>query len=223
MANTRAIGWAVAAAGLAAIALAAWWSTRAEDPKEKSAQAASAAAGSPKPRRIVRRQGPAAPGESLGLVEPTDRAAFDLLPEAHRPDAYERALADLPDWLASTHAAAGAEFLGLDCAAPPCLVGVRYDDAGIPEADRWSFVTSTQAEVQRRLGFDMASMSVETDLQGREFLWFWTLPDLEGDAALRDEWMTGADARRSGHMAGLVAPLVEAEPQGGEPGAVAPD
>lgn len=166
------------------------------------------------PKRILRQlMGPTSPD-----IPATDPAAFEVLSPPHRPDALQQALADMPAWLSSLYPEANAEYLGTDCAAPPCLVGVAWEGSGFETPERMrAFVRDYQAEVEHRAGFPMAAVYMEEDRQGRQYIWMSGLPaDLPADDPLRDDLLAKAAERHHQRMAPLLPDILAAEAQSGE-------
>jgi hypothetical protein len=50
---------------------------------------------------------------------------FDELPEAHRPVALQRAAERIPAWIETQDPSWGLQFVGLDCAEPPCILHLQ--------------------------------------------------------------------------------------------------
>lgn len=159
----------------------------------------------PPPRPEVRRRAgdtrPAAAEVPPGLVA-LDATSFARLPESHRPEALEPALKDMSTWLARHYPEARAEFLGVACEAPPCIVGLRYDAGGFREVEGLrAFLSEWRSEVESRVGWEMTSVSMDENAEGDQFVWMFGVPsELPAEEPLRDELMRGAAGRQSVRM-----------------------
>lgn len=149
-----------------------------------------------------------------------DVAAFDLLPPAHQAGALTAAMADLPAWLGARYPEAEPEFLGAACEAPPCIMGLRYEDDGFrdPAAMR-EFLAAYRAEIERRAGWPMTSVSMDEDRAGVQYVWMYGLPaDWPRDEPLRDDLTRGALLRQAARMAPIAPPVAEPVPHEGDVG-----
>ena len=151
---------------------------------------------------------------------PDDPREFDILPPEHGYAVAERVMGEMPAWLDQNFPDAQGAVLGADCAEPPCLLGLAYEQGGFTDPTRaGAFLQGYQAEVERRTGWEMTSVSMEEDRDGRQYVWMYAVPrDCDACAPFREEMLNSADARHEGYMATRRPPQVEAEPQGNEAG-----
>lgn len=201
--------------GLAVIAgVAIWWLTRGEPAQARESADRRVARDVPMLRTSI------PPGSPQGALP--DLRELPALPPAHHTDKVRSAFDGFAEWLAATYPKAATEFLGLDCSAPPCLVGVRFNvkDMRGPEEIR-ALHEGVRGEIERRMGFPMATIHADEDVNGNDYLWMYGLPAELGDAD-RDLLRRSAELRHAVRMAPLAPPIEAAVPGPGEPGYVAP-
>lgn len=201
--------------GLAVVGgVAIWWLTRGEPAQARERS------GQPARHEVPMLRTPLPVDSPHGTLP--DVGALPPLPPAHATDKVRSAFDGFAEWLAATYPKADTNFIGLDCSAPPCLVGVRFNvkDMGGAEEIR-ALNDGVRAEIERRMGFPMAAIHADQDVRGNDYLWMYGLPAELGDAD-RDLLRRSAELRHTVRMAPLVPPTEAAIPGPGEPGYVEP-
>jgi hypothetical protein len=177
----RSLTRAFVTGALAVLILMALWWSRADQYKGQAASAPT--------RRAVA----AAPQPPPPTIAPL---------AAHQPKPVIAKLDKLDDWLRSTFAKAEPTLLGVDCGAMPCLIAVRFRSQALSGEEQRALLAGVLTEVERRVGFAMAGVHSDRDLDGLDYLWMYGLPsDL---AATEVEMLrTSAEARYTTRMDSL--------------------
>jgi hypothetical protein len=145
-------------------------------------------------------------------------ARIPALPESHQPAIVRTKLDGFAQWLATTFPQAKAEFLGADCVAAPCLIGVRFSAKGLSSpADVRAVLAGVRGEIERRVGIRMSVVHSDEDSEGRDYLWMYGLPD-ELAVEHRETLRESAEQRYSLRMDPLRLPIEPHVPQSSEPG-----
>ena len=162
----------LALAGGTAGLLLLFASTRGDEPEHTPENAVTSS----------RHDAPARPPAAPRRGERGGRASFEELTSSHQPDAIRTALGGVDDWLTETWPEANGAWLGTDCSAPPCLIGVRFEP---PEPDlHGAIATSWRDELEARLGWRPWGVLTADDGGGVQYAWMFGMPDelLGGDA-----------------------------------------
>ena len=162
----------------------------------------------------------AAPPAGVTPVESVQErlARVPALPPPHRAEVVRTKLDGLADWLVAAYPQAQTEFLGADCASPPCLIGVRFVAKGLASpADVRGLLHGVRSEIERRLGIKMSVVHSDEDTEGRDYLWMYGLPD-ELAVEHRETLRASAEQRYSRRMDALRPPIEQHVPDPGEPG-----
>lgn len=155
---------------------------------------------------------PIAFGTSIGdepLILP--EIDWEALPENSGEEAFEATLEPLADWVAELDEEYSAELLGVDCSAPPCVVGMAFDGTsfGDDHTAKAGFQAGFAEELTRLRGTRPAMTMVTATPDGTTAVWMYELPeggdaedlhaDLNESAKVRhDEWMKAWSASRAG-------------------------
>jgi hypothetical protein len=177
------------------LALVIWW-TRADTYRAPSVTAPS---GPDVSRAAIASY--AAPKAAAHAAVPNTRSV------THQPHATDAELDDFGAWLTSTFPRAEPAFLGVDCTAPPCLIGVQFLTKDLSSSEIGVLMRGVRTEVERRLGFAMAVVHSDQDREGRDYLWMYGLPADVSDEQ-RHALRSSAEARYSARMAPLRPPPV---------------
>lgn len=158
------------------------------------------------------------------VTPPTSRATLPVaprrsaeLPPAHRAAAVRSSLAGFGDWLAASFPKAQPAFLGADCSSPPCMIGIRFDGAGLSPAEVRALLGGARREIERRAGIAMTVIHSDQDASGRDHLWMYGLP-AELASEPREQLRAAAESRHSSRMDPVRAPIEPHVPGMGEPG-----
>lgn len=138
--------------------------------------------------------------------------------KSHRPSAIESTLEGYGEWLEATYPRFDTKFLGVDCDAAPCLIGLSFSESDITKVfEIRSFYLGCQQELERRLGWKLDYINADEDKSGRQYLWAYSLPPgLDNDR--RQELITSADDRHTARMDPIRAAVAPPIPGLGEPG-----
>ncbi|GEM_PF-6717866 len=135
---------------------------------------------------------------------------WEDLPEGARDEAFEASLETLSDWVAELDPEYDAQLLGIDCSAPPCVVGMAFDGTsfGDDHTAKAGFQNGFAEELTRLRSVRPAMTMVTATPDGTTAVWMYELPagadealtaDLNESAKLRHaEWMKAWSAARAG-------------------------
>lgn len=158
---------------------------------------------------------PIAFGQSAG-DEPLELPEIDweTLPENNRREEFEASVETLSDWVAELDPEYDAQLLGVDCSAPPCVVGMAFDGTSFGEdhSAKAGFQGGFADEITRLRGVrpDMTMVTATPD--GTTAVWVYELPkdvadaealhaDMNESARLRHaEWMKAWSSARAGRV-----------------------
>ncbi len=137
---------------------------------------------------------------------------WESLSEAARGEAFETSVETLPDWIAELDPEYDAQYLGVDCSAPPCVVGMAFDGTsfGDDHVAKAGFQSEFNDELMRLRGVRPAMTMVTATPDGTTAVWLYELPardadglhaDLNESAKLRhQEWAKAWSAARAGRL-----------------------
>jgi hypothetical protein len=120
---------------------------------------------------------PAAPRATEGATPSGEAIEFADLPSEHRPDTIRARMEGADAWLDDAFPGVRGAYVGVDCSAPPCLLGLRFEpgDLGEPGADG-KIAISWREELTERLGWQPWGV-LTVDDAGVQHVWMYGLPD----------------------------------------------